>query len=150
MGQQRQYHREARQHLGHRLDGIWRVESRPAQLVQLLPSGIAGKNAYLFRSRRKDAASVEMTPVPTRWICEYGFNTRTCSFTGILQGEGHEATCMVCATKVSLSGQFSAYVKYSIQNVSKALPEGGYTLSAGGGLIAVRYRNGFWMADSAP
>ena len=73
------------------------------------------------------------------------------SFPGILRGEGHEADCMVRATKVSLPGDPSAfeYVDYSIEKVSKLLPNGLYQLLAHGKTINVRYENGSWLSGTA-
>jgi hypothetical protein len=70
--------------------------------------------------------------------------------TGTLCSENHEATCTVRATKVSLPGEPGEfnYVDYSIENVSKKLPEGLYRLSAFGSNIMVRYKNGFWVSAS--
>jgi hypothetical protein len=70
--------------------------------------------------------------------------------TGTLRSESHEATCTVRGTKVSLPGEPSVfeYVDYSIENVSKELPEGVYQVSAFGSTIAVRYKNGFWLSAS--
>jgi len=71
------------------------------------------------------------------------------SFPGILRGQGHEANCTVWATKVTLPGTGqSAYAKYSVENVSKMLPEGEYQLLANGEASAVRYQNGNWLSAS--
>ena len=71
-------------------------------------------------------------------------------FTGILRSEGQEAECTVWATKVSLPGSNAvAYAKYSIQSVSKPLPDGNYTLTVNGEQYAVRCHNGNWLAASA-
>jgi hypothetical protein len=70
--------------------------------------------------------------------------------TGTLRSESHEATCTVKAIKVSLPGEPSAfdYVDFSIENVSKKLPEGVYQVFAFGRTIPVRYANGFWLSVS--
>jgi len=72
------------------------------------------------------------------------------SFPGVLQGGGHEATCTVQATKVSLPGggpAAVAYCDYEIENVSKALPEGGYQLLARGETTPWRHtKEGYWLA----
>jgi hypothetical protein len=72
------------------------------------------------------------------------------SFPGILRGGGHEGTCTVRAMKVSLPGKPSVFefVNYSIENVSKPLPDGIYELSANGRTIAVRNQNGNWLSAS--
>jgi hypothetical protein len=72
------------------------------------------------------------------------------SFSGILKGAGHEANCTVRAIKVSLPGKPSVfeYVNYSIENVSKPLPDGIYELAAQGKTIAVRNKNGDWISAS--
>ena len=68
--------------------------------------------------------------------------------TGTLRSESHEATCTVRATKVSLPGAPSEfnYVDYSIENVSKELPDGVYELIAFGSTAPVRYKSGFWLS----
>ena len=72
------------------------------------------------------------------------------SFPGILRGGGHEANCTVRAIKVSLPGMPSMfeYVDYSIENVSKPLPDNVYELSANGKTITVRNQNGNWLSAS--
>jgi hypothetical protein len=73
------------------------------------------------------------------------------SFPGILRGGGHEATCTVRATKVSLPGEASVfeYVDYSVENVTKPLPDGVYQLLAQGKTISLRNRNGSWLSAAA-
>jgi hypothetical protein len=69
------------------------------------------------------------------------------SFPGIIKGGGHEASCTIYATKVTLPGTSeSAYTDYSIQGVSKALPEGNYDVTARGETTRVRLQNGHWLA----
>ena len=72
------------------------------------------------------------------------------SFPGILRGGGVEANCTVRAIKVSLPGMPSMfeYVEYSIESVSKPLPDNVYELSANGRTIAVRNKNGHWVSAS--
>src|SRR3984893_15014471 len=71
------------------------------------------------------------------------------SFPGLLRGQGHEASCTVRATKVTLPGTgHFAYTQYSIENVSKTLPEGEYQLSANGEVSTVRHQNGHWLSAS--
>jgi hypothetical protein len=73
---------------------------------------------------------------------------RAC-FEGILRGQGHEATCTVEATKVSLPGSNAvAYTGYRIdpRSVSMSLPDGIYTLSANGEQHQLRHQNGHWLA----
>ena len=72
------------------------------------------------------------------------------SFPGILRGGGHEANCTIRAIMVSLPGKPSVfeYVEYSIENVSKPLPDNVYELSANGKTIAVRNQNGNWLSAS--
>ncbi len=66
---------------------------------------------------------------------------------GILRGEGQEATCTVSAMKVTLPGtNESGYMDYSIENVSKALPDGNYQLTAYGETIRVRHQRGHWLS----
>jgi hypothetical protein len=73
------------------------------------------------------------------------------SFPGILQGGEHDANCTVRATKVNLPGEPSVfeYIDYSVENVSKQLPDGVYQLLAQGKTITLRYQNGFWLAAAA-
>ena len=68
-------------------------------------------------------------------------------FHGILRGQGHQTTCTVSATRVSLPGTgVEAYTQYRIESVSKPLPEGTYELVANGEVTRVRYQNGHWLA----
>ena len=69
------------------------------------------------------------------------------SFTGVLRGQGQEATCTVQAIKVTVpGGGVSALTKKRVVSVSKALPEGVYYLSVNGEApTAVRYSNGHWL-----
>jgi len=74
------------------------------------------------------------------------------SFPGILGGGGgHEATFTVRATKVSLPGEPSVFehVDYSVEKVSKPLPDGLYQLLAQGKTISLRYQNGSWLSAAA-
>jgi hypothetical protein len=67
---------------------------------------------------------------------------------GLLTGQGHEAECTVLAIKVTLrpSGP-SAYARYSVQSVTKSLPEGDYKLVVSNGeTIPVRYCDGHWLS----
>jgi len=67
--------------------------------------------------------------------------------TGSVRGEGQEATCTVFATKVtSPATNISAHTNYSIENVSTALPDGNYELTAYGETIRVRHERGDWLA----
>jgi hypothetical protein len=53
--------------------------------------------------------------------------------TGTLRGQGHEASCAISATKVSL-GQIDSTCSppFSIENVSEPLPDGEYQSFANG------------------
>jgi hypothetical protein len=70
--------------------------------------------------------------------------------TGVLRSGSHEATCPVRAIKVSLPGEPNVfeYVDFSIERVSKELPEGVYQISAFGKTDSVRYKNGYWLSAS--
>ena len=69
------------------------------------------------------------------------------SFAGTLRGQGQEATCTGFVTKVSLPGTSEfAYANYSIQQVSKQLPEGNYEILVNGETIRLRFHNGFWLS----
>lgn len=73
---------------------------------------------------------------------------RRVTFSGILRGEGQEAECTIAASEVSLPGaSASALCDYSIQTVSKPLPEGRYRLDARGEIINLRFCEGHWLAD---
>jgi hypothetical protein len=73
---------------------------------------------------------------------------RRVTFSGVLRGEGQEAECTIAATEVSLPGtSASALCDYSVQTVSKPLPEGRYQLDARGETIKLRFRDGHWLAD---
>jgi hypothetical protein len=65
---------------------------------------------------------------------------------GVLRGQGQEATCTIQAIKVTLSGGgASALTRKRVVNVAKTLPEGVYHLSVNGEApTAVRYSNGHW------
>jgi len=69
------------------------------------------------------------------------------SFPGIIKGGGHDANCTMYATKVTLPGTSeSAYTDFSIQSVSKSLPDGTYEVTARGETTRVRLQNGYWVA----
>jgi len=66
---------------------------------------------------------------------------------GRLSGQGHEAKCIVWATKVSLPGGPSAFVAYEIEGRSLALPEGDYQLAvSNGAVMSARQSGGHWLA----
>jgi hypothetical protein len=66
---------------------------------------------------------------------------------GFLSGQGHEARCIVWATKVSLPGGPSAYASYEIEGGSADLPEGDYQLAvSNGAVMPVRQSGGHWLA----
>jgi hypothetical protein len=68
-------------------------------------------------------------------------------FSGVLRGQGQEATCTIQAIKVTVpGGGASALTKKRVVSVSKTLPEGVYHLSVNGEPpTAVRYRDGHWL-----
>jgi len=71
------------------------------------------------------------------------------SFFGVLRGQGYEATCTVWATKVTQQGTGNvAYARYTIENVSKVLPDGTYQVLTNGQSFLVRLKNGNWLALS--
>lgn len=71
------------------------------------------------------------------------------TFPGVLRGEGQESECIISATEVTLPGtSVSALANYSIQKVSKVLPEGHYQLIAQGETINIRHSEGNWLAES--
>lgn len=69
---------------------------------------------------------------------------------GVLRGEGQEATCTVLMTKVTklIGGKpvDSIYIEHEIINVSNALPQGIYELNVRDENFLVRRRNGGWIA----
>ncbi len=63
--------------------------------------------------------------------------------TETLRGQAQEASCTVVATKVSLPNSgMAAFANYSVESVSKPLPEGTYELFVNGSLILLRHQNG--------
>jgi hypothetical protein len=66
-------------------------------------------------------------------------------FAGTLHGEGHDATCSVWATKVTLPRNVSAYTDYSIDDVSEDLPDGNYSATANGETTTIARQKGFWL-----
>jgi hypothetical protein len=66
---------------------------------------------------------------------------------GFLSGQGHEAKCIVRATKVSLPSGPSAFAAYEIEGRLLALPEGDYQLAvSNGAVMSVRQSGGHWLA----
>ena len=69
---------------------------------------------------------------------------------GILRGAGHETSCTLRATKVSLPGSgAAAYTNYSMKAVSEALPDGNYDLLVDGETHGIILSNGHWLARAA-
>jgi hypothetical protein len=70
------------------------------------------------------------------------------SDTGILRSGALETTCTVKAIKVTMPGDPSIFefCEFSIENVSKQLPEGIYQITAFGKTQSVRYSQGAWLA----
>jgi hypothetical protein len=71
---------------------------------------------------------------------------RRVQFSGVIQGNGHQAECEGWCLEVSLSGGPTAHTQYSIDTVSVPLPDGDYTVFAHGTSQAVRRVNGMWLA----
>jgi hypothetical protein len=66
---------------------------------------------------------------------------------GILRSDGEAADCMVSALRVTLSGtRLFKDCGYSIEWVSKPLPDGHYKLSFDGQTIDIRCFKGAWRA----
>jgi len=66
---------------------------------------------------------------------------------GILRSNGQAADCMVSALRVTLSGtRIFKDCGYSIEWVSKPLPDGNYKLSFDGKTIDIRCSKGAWRA----
>lgn len=66
---------------------------------------------------------------------------------GILRSNGQAANCMVSALRVTLSGtRLFKDCGYSIEWVSKPLPDGNYKLSFDGTTIDMRCFKGAWRA----
>jgi hypothetical protein len=72
---------------------------------------------------------------------------RQVRFTGLVRGEGQEAECGGWCLEVSLGGTPPAYTRYQIDTLSKALPDGIYTVFAHGTNQPVRYVGGDWLAQ---
>ncbi len=67
---------------------------------------------------------------------------------GMISGHGYEVQCTVLATKVTLppSGPV-AYAGYSVEHVSKVLPEGDYQLLISNGETRrLRHQSGHWLS----
>lgn len=69
------------------------------------------------------------------------------TLSGIIAGQGEQASCSVSAIKVTSGGTF-AYAHYSVERVSKALPPGEYQLIVNGETTPVRYDGRHWLARS--
>jgi hypothetical protein len=69
-------------------------------------------------------------------------------YCGRLSGQGHEADCEVSAIAVpEPGGGITAYAKYSVQKVSKQLPEGSYQLLLPSGETQRwRHQSGHWLS----
>jgi hypothetical protein len=66
---------------------------------------------------------------------------------GILRGGGRVANCMVSAMRVTLSGtRLFKDCMYSVDWVSRSLPDGDYKLSVDGMAVYMRYSKGCWRA----
>jgi hypothetical protein len=70
---------------------------------------------------------------------------RVC-FPGILQGEGHKASCTVWMTRHNPRGQPAFYDEYFAEDIPTGLPDGSYTISINGQIIAVRIQDGKCLA----
>ena len=65
---------------------------------------------------------------------------------GTLRGNGREATCIVDALKISISGADPpGCLQYSVRQTAKALPEGLYQLFVDGQIVDVRHEGLFWI-----
>jgi hypothetical protein len=71
------------------------------------------------------------------------------TFSGIVRGEGQEATCTIEATRVSLRGEpgVSHTTHWSMVDVSESLADGKYEVFADGQCNKVRLINGQWLGD---
>ena len=67
---------------------------------------------------------------------------------GVVRGEGHEATCTIAATRVSLHGApgVSETTEWSMVDVSERLPDGNYEVFADNKRQQVRLVNGQWLS----
>lgn len=67
---------------------------------------------------------------------------------GVVRGEGHEATCRICATRVSLPGApgITETTDWSMLDISKPLPDGDYEVLAEGKRVLVRHIAGQWLS----
>lgn len=68
-------------------------------------------------------------------------------FEGTLRGNGREATCIVDALKISISGADPpGSLQFSVRQTSKSLPDGIYQLFVDGLVVDVRHEGLFWIA----
>ena len=66
---------------------------------------------------------------------------------GILRGSGETAQCMMTALRVTLAGtRLSKYCQFSIEWISKPLPDGNYSLTFDDKTIQMCYSQGRWRA----
>jgi hypothetical protein len=69
----------------------------------------------------------------------------TFKLSGVLRGQGQDATCTIQVIKVTVPGG-GTLTKKRVESASKSLPEGVYHLSVKGEPpTAVRYSNGQWL-----
>lgn len=80
---------------------------------------------------------------------DIGSQRERVSFPGTIKGGGHEASCTMYATKVTLRGTSeSAYADHSIQGLSEAVPKRNDEVTARGQTTCVRFHKGHWLAAS--
>jgi len=66
---------------------------------------------------------------------------------GILRGRGETAQCMMSAMRVTLDGtRLSKDCQFSLEWISKPLPEGNYSLTFDDRTIQLHYSKGNWRA----
>jgi hypothetical protein len=69
------------------------------------------------------------------------------SLTGVLRGNGQEATCDVQALEVRLGGTgVTAYAQFKVGRTSKPLPYGEYEITVAGQTQRIRHMDGHWLA----
>lgn len=67
---------------------------------------------------------------------------------GLLIGMGYEVPCEMLALRESQSGSRQvAYSRCSVIDAPSQLPDGGYTVTFGGYVVAARKQAGLWVPD---
>jgi|HubBroStandDraft_5_1064220.scaffolds.fasta_scaffold313616_2 hypothetical protein len=68
------------------------------------------------------------------------------TLSGVIVGQGEQASCTVSAIKVTGPGGVVAYARHKVERVSKALPAGDYQLTVNGETTHIRYDGEHWLS----